>query len=91
MACCQLYRLPVWAAVFGGNIAALEPPAWATDITVFADNDPICERGYRPGLRFAGDAREKWRRLPRVKTVRVLQPLKEGTDFADLLIEKAAA
>jgi hypothetical protein len=61
------------------------PPSWATDITIFADNDPFCERGYRPGLRFAGDALKKWKKLRHVKRVRVLQPQSEGTDFADIV------
>src|SRR5262249_12798457 len=55
MACRQLYGFPVWAAIFGGNMAAITPPKWATNITVFADHDLVCTKpgplfGKRPGL-----------------------------------------
>jgi putative DNA primase/helicase len=87
MAARQLSRIPVWAAVFGGNIAAVTPPPWARRITIFADHDAVSREGYRPGLRFAGDALGKWRGRRGIEDVRVLQPEREGADFADLLQE----
>ena len=44
MACRQLYRIPVWAAVFGGNMAEIIPPSWARRIIIFADHDPFATR-----------------------------------------------
>src|SRR4030095_7140056 len=61
MAARQLFRIPVWAAIFGGNIAAIEPPSWARHITIFADHDPISKERYRPGFRFAAEAFRRWR------------------------------
>jgi hypothetical protein len=84
MACRQLYRIPTWAAVFGGNMAEIIPPAWARRIIVFADHDPVGREGYRPGLRFATAAWSRWRGRPGID-VQVLQPEREGEDFADVL------
>jgi Toprim domain len=85
MACRQLYRFPVWAAVFGGNMAEITPPAWARRIVIFADHDPICVGGYRPGTRFAAKAWSRWRARRGIEDIQVLQPNREGDDFADVL------
>jgi len=85
MACRQLYRIPVWGAIFGGNMAAITPPPWARTITIFADYDPVGREGYRPGHKFAGDALHEYRRVVGHANVRVLRPQIEGTDFADVL------
>jgi putative DNA primase/helicase len=85
MACRLLYRIPVWAAVFGGNMAEITPPVWARRIIVFADHDFVNKEGYRPGFRFAARAWNRWRTRHGIESVRVLQPECEGSDFADVL------
>jgi hypothetical protein len=85
MAARQLYRIPVWSAVFGGNMKMITPPPWARKITIFADNDPISPKlGYAPGLKYARDAMEAYRRCAWVDEVRILTP-ERVKDFADVL------
>jgi len=81
----QLYRFPIWAAAFGGNMRAVTPPAWARQITIFADHDEISAKlGYAPGAKFATDAMRAYRLRPSVDEVRVLAP-ERVKDFADVL------
>jgi putative DNA primase/helicase len=92
MACRQLYRIPTWAAVFGGNMVAITPPPWARQITIFADRDPVSPRlGYAPGFKFAERALLRWRQRPGIESVRVLAPrpppMPGKRDFADILGE----
>jgi hypothetical protein len=85
MAARQLYRIPVWAAVFGGNMRAITPPAWARRITIFSDHDAINPKlGYAPGAKFAADAMRAYRLRADVEDVRVLAP-ELVKDFADVL------
>jgi hypothetical protein len=85
MAARQLYRIPVWAAVFGGNMRAITPPRWARRITIFSDHDAVNFRlGYAPGAKFAADAMHAYRLLAGVEDVRVLAP-ERVKDFADVL------
>ena len=68
MACRQLYRIPVWAAIFGGNMHAITPPPWARKIIIFADHDAISPRlGYAPGFKFAQRALLLWRQRPGIE------------------------
>jgi len=87
MAARQLYRIPVWAAIFGGNMRAITPPPWARSIFIFADRDAISKKGYRPGFKFAADALRLWRWRSGVESVRVLAHRREGADLVDLLQE----
>ena len=85
MAARQLYRIPVWSAIFGGNMRAITPPPWARRVTIFADRDAISPRlGYAPGFKFAQEALLAYKRLPHVEDVRVLAP-EHVKDFADVL------
>jgi putative DNA primase/helicase len=85
MAARQLYRMPIWCACFGSNMAAIRPPRWARQITIFADNDPVNTKlGYSPGAKYARDAMAAYRRCAWVDEVCILAP-ECVKDFADVL------
>jgi hypothetical protein len=85
MAARQLYRIPTWCACFGSNMAAIRPPQWARQITIFADNDPISPKlGYAPGPKYARDAMAAYRLCAWIDDVRILAP-ERVKDFADVL------
>lgn len=73
---------PAWAAVSAGNMGeALALPEVIRDIIIAADNDA-------PGLRAAAQAAVRWKAEGRA--VRIVRPDKQGSDFNDLLRERAA-
>lgn len=85
MAARQLYRIPTWSAVFGGNMRAIVPPPWARKITIFSDHDAVnLKLGYAPGAKFAADAMRAYRLRAGVEDVRILAPARVK-DFADVL------
>ncbi len=78
-----LLNLPAWSAVSAGNMAAtLILPPEVRKITIAADRDG-------PGQRAARDASVRWRAEGR--KVRIVAPDRAGSDFNDLLVERARA
>lgn len=82
MAAIQLFRIPVWAAIAASNMPNVRPPAWARDVTIFADND-----ANGAGITAAAEALHRVRSLPHVRAARVWCAPTTGQDVADLLRE----
>ncbi len=75
------FQMPCYAAISAGNLSKVKPPAWATDATIFADNDES-----ETGIREAGKALAAFRAMPQFgRRVRVLMADAVGLDFADLM------
>ncbi len=66
---------PVWAAIDGGNLAALPVLAGIEALTIFADYDEV-------GLRAADFCADRWATVAEVTIVRPDDP---GTDIADVV------
>ena len=75
---------PIWAAIDSGNLAALPVVDGIESLTIFADHDRVNPKtGKRPGLNSACQLARRWRNAGR--EVRIIPPLKEGEDWADVL------
>jgi len=80
MAAMQLFRFPVWAAISAANLPHVQPPVWARDAVVFADNDRLST-----GYKAARKAWERLRNLPRLEKARIWMSNVPGYDVADQL------
>jgi putative DNA primase/helicase len=81
LAAAVLLKAPAWAAVSAGNLAdTLALPALVREVVIAADNDA-------PGRRAARQAAARWRAEGRA--VKIAMPDRPGTDFNDLLRERA--
>ena len=74
----QLFEIPVWSAIDGGNLAKWSPPEGVSEVCIFADNDPG----------FAGQAAAfaLAKRLSGKVEVNVKVPERVGTDWNDVLL-----
>ena len=77
-----LFRLPVWACCTEGLLRAWQPPAEATHITIFGDNDASFV-----GQFAAYDLAKRLRHEGRVVKVTVAIPPVEDTDWNDAMRE----
>lgn len=78
----QLTGIPTWAAISAGNIKNVAPPAWARHVTIFADRDV-------PGESAAAAALRQFRDLADIESVRIIAPIEEGSDAADMVREQS--
>ena len=78
LAVALLYAVPTWAAVSGGNMAALVPPFGATRVKIFYDNDASGS-----GRRYAETAAARFHAEGRAVTLEC--PPNGAGDFADVL------
>jgi phage/plasmid primase-like uncharacterized protein len=85
----RLLGLPAWAAISAGNLAkTMMLPSEVRAVVIAADNDLPDLKGRRPGHEAARDAATRWRAEGR--QVRIALPDRIGSDFNDLLLERAA-
>jgi putative DNA primase/helicase len=76
--------MPAWAALSAGGIRSLVLPREATHLIVCADNDAS-----EVGERAARDAAAPW--VAEGRRVRIAMPPQRGSDFNDLLNDRAPA
>jgi putative DNA primase/helicase len=81
LAAMQMFGIPTWAALSDWGVEKFEPPVGTKRLLIFADNDSHCA-----GQRAAYSAAA---RLSKRLEVEVKIPEKPGTDWNDVLLEKA--
>jgi len=83
----QLFAIPVWCAINDTRLPALELPAEAERIVIFADHDRVDpKQGFSPGLQWAERAARIYRAQGR--TVAIKAPDGEGQDWNDMLLRR---
>ena len=81
-----LTGLPVWSTVSAPLMESLVVPEYVEEVKIFADNDIPDSNGVRRGAVAADVLRERLEKEG--KRVTVITPKVEGTDFADVWLER---
>jgi putative DNA primase/helicase len=81
-----LTGLPVWATVSAPLMESLIVPEYVEHVKIFADNDAPDHHGVQRGQVAAATLKERLEKEG--KRVTVIFPMLEGTDFADVWLER---
>ena len=77
---------PAWATVSAALMESLEVPDYVDEVKIFADYDLPDEKGVRRGEEAAKALKEKLEKAGKKATI--ILPKIEGTDFADVWLER---
>ncbi len=77
---------PVWATISASWMRSLKIPSYVEKVIVFADNDLPDKQGVRAGQEAAASLKERLE--SEGKEVVVIFPKREGSDFADVWLER---